>query len=295
MKNIFRKYCVLILLCVISVLTVSANAYIIHSVNGNVKVSSGGKITSAIKGNYLKKSDLISVPEGGGIKILDESTKKIYTSVTSGNTSVENLISQSLEKAADNAGQLNSRLHFSARGEKVAVDSRVYREKGMVTRSLNLFDGGAANIEIAPDVLAQLIANTVYFDNVNGDSTLMFNPIHIDSILNTDTLAEFGFKLYNPLETPVYFNVLKFSGVNNRSAEISSLGQPGGFYILPAGQTMWRTRHDEVPYGEKHLIVACHYSFDIDSLIESLNRIINNDNLIINAPDSSLPVFIRKL
>ena len=56
---------------------------------------------------------------------------------------------------------------------------------------------------------------------------------------------------------------------------------------------MWRTMDGTLPYGEKQVEVACHYSFDIDALIEALETIINDTNLITDFPDTSLPVFIK--
>lgn len=278
-------------LCMVN--THAANALKVHSVKGTVKVSSGGKISPVATGMILTKTDLLSIPEGASIEIRDEVNNTIYSSTTGGNTSVGMLIARSASKAGNNSANINSRLKFSERGKKVAVGSRVYREKGMVTRSLNLFDTEASDVEIAPEALAQLIANTVYFGNLNGDSTLVFSPLHIEAIPPVPEKNEIGFKLHNPLETPVYFNVLRISGVQKRVAEISPLGQPSGSYVLPAGQTMWRAQTGAFPYGEQHLIVACHYSFDIDALIEALNKIINDDMLIIEDPDPTLPVFIR--
>lgn len=282
MKLSLRTFYSLLLPVVIALTAISANAYVIYSVSGNVKVSLGGKISQAVKGAVLKKSDLVSIPDGASISIMDETTQRIYISQESGNTSVQELISKSI-KAANDAPQINGR-------ERGTPGSRIYREKGMVTRSLNLFDTVAANIEIEPDTLAQLIAHVVYFECVNADSTLNFVSAPIDTISNN---GGYGFKLYNPLETPIYFNVLKIVGVHNRIVEISKLGQPGGDYILPPGHTMMRTCGSTFPYGETHLVVACHYSFDIDALIDSLNKIINDDTLIIEDSDPNLPVFIR--
>lgn len=295
MKYMLKKYNSLILMAAISLLAFTADAFIVNSVTGNVKISSGGKISAAVKGDTLSKNDKISIPAGGLIKIFDETTSKEYTSVANGNMTVGELIAKSAENAKNNAAQINAIVNFPGQREKVAVGSRVHREKGMVTRSLNLFDEEGAAIEISPEALAQLIAYTVYFGKETCDSILRFTAFPNNYTQPYDSMNEFGFRLNNPLETPLYFNVLQFSGIVERKAEISSLGQPGGCYILPPGHTMWRTRNDEVPYGEKHVVVACHYSFDIDPLIEALNTIINDPNLITNFPDTTLPVFIKQI
>lgn len=282
-----------LLLIALTGVIISASAeLVVHSIKGNVKISSGGKIAVLTQGRTVAKSDLLSIPEGGSVEILDKDSRSIYSSLKPGNISVDILIRQSGNKAADNSANINSRLKFTERGKKVE-GSRIYREKGMISRSLNVFDSVASDIEILPDALAQLIANTVYFGNVNGDSTLNLAPLCIEANPPAPEKNEIGFRLHNPLTTPVYFNVLRFSGVKNRKAEISPLGQPAGTYVLPAGQTIWRSQTGSFPYGERHLIVGCHYSFDIDALVESLNKIINDDMLIIEDPDPTLPVFIR--
>ncbi len=291
-NNNFRKFLIIFLISLLTCLTISAEL-VVHSVNGNIKISSGGKISIANVGKTVNKNDLLSIPQKGSIEILDKETNKIFKSLKPGNISVGMIIADSKSKASDHLSNINSRLKFADRGKKEITGSRIYREKGMVTRSLNIFDPTAADIEIDPEALAQLIANTVYFGNVNSDSTLNFSSLHIETNPPVEDKTEIGFKLQNPLTTPIYFNVLKFSGVKNRIAEISPLGHPAGSYVLPGGQTMWRTQNGNFPYGERHLIIACHYSFDIDNLIEAINKIINDDMLIVNAPDPTLPVFIR--
>ena len=271
------------------------SAYIVHSVNGKVKCSVKGKISNVEVGTILDPKNMLSIPPGASIQIKDDATNKLYSSVSSGNMLVSTLVNESSAKAGKHLQTINSALKLSGRGRTVKSDNRVYREKGMVTKSLNLFDKEAANIEISPDALALMIANTVYFDKFNGDSTLNFSNFLIDSNPSSQSRNDIGFKLNNPLETPVYFNILKFSGVKNRVAEISQLGQPEGFYVLPSKQTIWRTQNGDFPYGEHHLLIACHYSFNIDDLIEAINKVINNDSLIVNKPVSDIPVFIRTL
>lgn len=290
-----QKYHSFILLIAASLLSFAANAYIVNSVTGNVKISSPGKIYKAVKGDTISQQDRLMIPAGGLIKILDEKSGIEYTSVSTGTMTVEKLIKESAQNAQDNAAQINSIVNFPAYREKAVAGSRVHREKGVVTRSLNLFDEDGAAIEISPEALAQLIAYTVYFGKETCDSTLLFSAIQNDYARNKNQTDEFGFKLGNPQKTPIYFNVLQFSGIIDRKAEISSLGQPGGFYILPSGHTMWRTHNAKIPFGQKHVVVACHYSFDIDALIDALNTIINDDSLITNFPDTTLPVFIKQI
>lgn len=295
MKQTYRKYLSFLLFCVISLISFATKAYIVNSVTGEVTVRIGEKISKVKKGDKLKKNTMLSIPVNALIKILDETTGKEYTSVTTGIITVDELITESSKEAKDNAAQVNSTVALAAPRGKVALEQRVYRDKGMVTRSLNQFDEEGSKIEIAPEALAQLIAYNVYFEKEAGDTSLFFRQIPDQNEPGYGSSEEFGFKLLNPLDTPVYFNVLKFYGITQRQAEISSLGQPGGFYILPSGHSIWRAGKEKRPFDERHVIVACHYSFDIDALVEALNTIINDDERMSNFPDINLPVFIKQI
>lgn len=277
----------------ISLISFSANAYVVNSVTGEVTVRTGAKKAKATKGNKLTNDAVLSIPAGSSIKILDELTSTEYTSVSTGVMTVDELINESKNKARDNAAQVNSTVTLAAPRGKIAAANRVYRDKGMVTRSLNLFDEEGSKIEIDPEALAHLIAYTVYFGKETGDTSLCCSSIPDVIESENKEQDEFGFKLHNPMETPVYFNVLKFSGILERETDISPLGQPAGFYILPPGHTMWRTGNDNREVGEKHAVIACHYSFDIDALIEALNSIINDNKKIVIFPDYDLPVFVK--
>lgn len=266
--------------------------YVVSSVIGMVKISSGNQISTATKGTKVSETDIVSIPEGGMIKIIDEETSKEYQSISTGNMTVEHLISASSKKASDNSSQLHSIMNFPSSRKKVTA-SYVHRDRGMITRSLYLFDEEGASIEITPRDLARLVSYAAYFGKETSDTTLTYASFVDKPIPYDDSIRESGFRLHNPMETPVYFNVLKLSGIVDRQVEISPLGQPGGSYILPPGHTMWRTMDGNLPYGEKHVVVACHYSFDIDALIEALETIINDTNLITDFPDTSLPVFIK--
>ena len=266
--------------------------YVVSAVKGTVKISSGNQISTATNGTKVSKTDIVSIPEGGMIKIIDKENNKEYQSISTGNMTVENLISASLKKASDNTSQLHSIMNFPSSRKKVTA-SYVHRDRGMITRSLFLFDEEGASIEIPSQDLARLVSYAAYFGKETSDTTLIYTSFVDKPIPYDGHIHESGFRLHNPMETPVYFNVLKISGIIDRQVEISPLGQPGGSYILPPGHAMWRTMDRNLPYGEKHVVVACHYSFDIDALIEALETIINDTNLITDFPDTSLPVFIK--
>lgn len=313
MQRQFRK--LLIPLLVIATFIPIEAAYVIHSVKGDVILTSRNKKIPAAKGVFIMPSDMLTIPQGAKIEIRNDANNTIYSSVRSGDMTVSSIIHESRALATDNSANINSRLKFADRGA-VKSDGKVYREKGMVTRSACFFDSIASAIEINPAALAQLIANTVYFGDLRSDSTLNFAVIHPsleqrpstaspstednpeiqeETLQEESMTADTGFYLSNPLTTPIYFNIIRISGIGSRKVEISPLGTPAASYVLPAGQSIIRTQASPLPYGEKHILVAAHYSYNVDQLLDALTEIINDDTKIINDPDPSLPIFIRQL
>lgn len=272
-------------------LAFTADAYKVSSVTGTVKVSSGGKITNAVVGDEIAKDAQLSISAGSVIKILDESTNKEYQSVSSGLMTVGELIASATQRASDNASQVNSILNIAS-GGKTAELSYVHRDKGMVTRRLNL-DETEAGEKIAPEALARLISNAVYFGKETADPALDFTGYGNVPAISSAEMAGTGYILHNNTDTPVYFNVLKLSGIIELEADISPLGQPGSLCILPAGHTIQHMQPCQLPFGEKHVLVASPYSFDIDAVLESLKQIISDRERLTEITDTTLPVFIR--
>lgn len=131
-----RKY-ILILMLALSHLFVLAH-YSLHSVSGNVKIDSNGKQTPAAKGMTLKASDYLIIPEGGKVEIYNDLDKGIYASTKSGRISVTRLMIDARGVSADNRGNVASRLRFGRHSD--TGKERLYVEKGMVKRSLGVYD-----------------------------------------------------------------------------------------------------------------------------------------------------------
>lgn len=265
--------------------------YIVHSNSEGVQIESSGNRVSAKKGMEVKANDYVIIPEGMEIEIYNDLDKNIYKSVSTGKISVTRLMIESKKTASDNSKNVASRLRLS-KNNADNEGERIYVEKGMVRRSLEVFDPEANNIQVDSKTLAKKIVD--FFQSpAEGDTS----NIAVEINNSASDSAGVYFKIVNTLNFPVYFNILKISDQqkeNNQRVEISSLGQPDGSYVLLPGQSLMKESIYNLPRDEKHLLVVTHFRYDLDEVVDETNNLINNhvetdDNRI------NLPLLIKKL
>lgn len=285
-----RKQIATILLIAIMAFTASAH-YSIHSLTAGVKVESGSKQSDATKGMELKATDVLIIPSGGAVEIYNELDKRIYQSTSTGRVSLTRLMMDARKMASDNRQNVTSHLRFAQKGSKVDDGRRVYVEKGMVRRSLTTYDPEGGNIEVDPRTLGRYLAYQIVNNGSIGASAM---PV----VLTHGKIDGHGlyFRVVNNIDFPVYFNILKVEtdkdAVSN--IEISSLGQPDGSYVLLPGQSITRENFDDLPEGEKQIIVMAHSRYDLDAVVEEMNQAISEKN--ISVEDSQpLPIYILSL
>lgn len=286
-KREFHMRRLLFILALFSFLSISAH-YRIHSVTEGVMLESGGKRSAATKGLVVKPSDNLIIPSGGKVEIYNDLDKRIYTSVCEGKTSVTRLMIDARSAAADNRGNVASRLRFGKKGSD--SDKRLYVEKGMVRRSLGVYDPEGEKIVADPAVMASYIASRL---TTSGDSISDTMPAKTEK----DSLPDGGkmFKVTNTLEFPVYFNIVKIKRHSgNVSVKISEMGQPTGVYVLLPDQTLERGHHHPLASDEIHIMVMAHCQFDIDEMIDELAKALKNDTAATSGA-ISLPLYLYKI
>lgn len=286
-KREFDMRKLLLILVLFSFLPLSAH-YRIHSVTEGVMLESAGKKSAATKGLAVKPSDNLIIPPGGKVEIYNDLDKRIYTSVSEGKTSVTRLMIDARSAASDNRGNVASRLRFGKKGAN--SDKRLYVEKGMVRRSLGVYDPEGEKIVADPSVMASYIASRLSASNDSISDTMPAKTEHA-------TLPDGGkmFKVMNTLEFPVYFNIVKIQRHSEKvSVKISEMGQPAGIYVLLPDQTLERGHHHPLPSDEIHLMVMAHCQFDIDEMIEELEKALKN-NYPGTSGSSSLPLYLHKI
>ena len=74
--------------------------------------------------------------------------------------------------------------------------------------------------------------------------------------------------------------------------DVSELGQPVGSYVILPGQTLARTQEKAPDSSQKHILIATHYYFSIDDLVEALR---SAAAAIQDGPVPIQPVFVAYL
>ncbi|MBD5223381.1 MAG: hypothetical protein HDS71_04935 [Bacteroidales bacterium] len=278
---------ILFTLCLAIVSFTAGAHYTLHSVSGDVKVESGGKTVSAAKGMTVKAIDYIIIPKGGKVEILNGLDKRIYTSITPGRISVTRLMIDARGAASDNAKNVASRMNL---GRKSPNDSKnVYVEKGMVRRSLAVYDPEGEMMEMDAETLGKYVAARL--NDTAGIATDTC-PVNLTSTHLQD--GGLAFKLENTLGFPVYFNVLRVKKGEKPTVEISQLGQPAGSYVVLPRQTISREHFPTLDPAETHLVVITNCQYDVDKVIEEITKALENKNDL-DGSARDLPVYIDYL
>lgn len=268
-----------------SILTVDA-AYIVKGVTGNVKVISGGKSTELREGMKISPSDVIDIPEGGSLDVFNELDNKIYTSVKTGQLSVIRLMLDAQQKAADNRGNVHDQMSV---GKGASNVGRVYMEKGMVKRSQASFGQDSENVDVDPKTLARYVASVVYSGDLNTRTMLPVNVEHYNK-----PESGVGFRLVNTADFPVYFNVLKISGVDAPVLEVSELGQPEGCYVVLPGQSLSREQFAASPADVRHVLIVSHCRYDIKEVVDIIGDLLSTEG-VGTLPEEDAPVHMIQL
>lgn len=270
----------------VSVLTVFAQRYTVHSSTKGIYVESGGKKSPVTPGMSLKASDMLCIPEKGVVEILNSIDNRIYRSVRSGHISVTKLLVEARHSASDKLGTMADHMRFGR--SQSSSGKRVYQEKGMVNRSLEVYDPNGVGVEVDPSTLGQIVASRILA--ASQDEL----PVGLDISGSSSSETE-GVTLCvaNSNEYPIYFNV--FSVYKDYpKVEISPLGQPGGTYVLRKSQTISRMQTESLPDGVHTVIVVTPCQFELDEVIDEINKNLS-DPQPTAAQKHELPIYIRNL
>jgi len=256
----------------------------VHRVSGKVAVVKGSSATPVTTGQTLMPGDMLDIPQGATIEVINDVSGAIYSSTTPGRMTLSRMMLDAKEKSADNKGNINKHLRFGS-GKK-DDKKRIYVETGMVKRSLAEFDPEAGSIQLSADELSRFLRNYI-------EGNVKSKPLPFELTHTTAADENLSFRLVNTMDFPVYFNILKVSGnPDNMKVEISELGQPSGSYVILPSQAISRESLVALPAGQRHILIASHAHYDIDSLLELINKSYTPDDAA--SPIVDLPVYIME-
>ena len=276
MKHFTLKKAVnaIIMVC-ITILPMSAYAqqFAVHDAKGKIIVISNGKEQNIDTSRTYERNDRFRLGEGASISLLNRITKKIYSADGPGEMTVAEIMTQAMNRAKSHAANVVSAMNFT-KSQNGSVT--VYEQNGMVRRSQAVLDPQSYDVIIEPEALAITIINSVGAES----------PVDAPLSIQTDDQYGLSFKAKSTDDSPVYFNVIKFRFQDDKlsSADISELGQPINAYVLQPNQELTREQPEECLPGELHLLIATQYGYDVDSLLDALEELIESG---IEIPDAN--------
>lgn len=269
--------------------------YTLHNVKGNVTVSQCGRSLNASKGMKLNAGDKLIIPENASVEILNDLDGKVYTSVKCGEFSVNRVLLDARSRASDRRRSVDSELRFQKKGGD--SDARVYKEVGMVKRSMTTYDPEAVNMQMDPETLSKWLATAIRSTISPADGNASgcgpaIKPVPVALSYESNDSIGLGFRLFNTLDFPVYFNVLKIVSAPSTGVEISELGQPAGSYSVLPGQSLSRENFRALKEGEQHFLLLSHCLFDLDSVLENVNTLLAGSSDTGPVPND-MPIYIQ--
>lgn len=173
----------------------------VYRLKGNVTVSTSGTARKVQQRDEIKPSDILNIPDGGSIEILDSDSHRIYSSTTTGSTSVKVL----LDKAADDASAItrktNKKVLAAVAGNAASQRTR-YGASGL---SLHETDGVSCGLIALPSGISYLS----YLMSLSAEDS--YDDRHDIILMRRDYSendATFNFAVFNTLDRPLYVNVI---------------------------------------------------------------------------------------
>lgn len=267
MKHLCLKkaICAVFTVCIAMLpMSVSAQQFVVHDSKGKIAVIRNGNEQTISPNETYERNDRFRLEKGASISLLNKITKKIYSADGPGEMTVAEIMTQAMNKAKSHATNVVSAMNFTKSNNSVTV----YEQNGMVRRSQAVLDPESYSVNIEPEALAIAIINAIGAES----------PTDAPLTIQTDDQDGLSFKAKSTDDSPIYFNVIKFRFQDGKlcSADISELGQPINAYVLQPKQELAREQPEECLPGELHLLVATQYGYDVDSLLDVLEEMIES-------------------
>ena len=279
-----KRFVLTLLLPILTVLAVSAQ-YSLFDFQGAVKIERSGRPIAVEKGMRINGSDIFTIPSDGFVEILNPSNSQLFKSTSAGRFATTRIMIDARQQAVNTSKAINDNIRFSHNGSK--GKETVYVEKGMVTRSLGVYDPEARNFQVDPAKLSEQVLGAIRMARYIPVEKFPVKLSHAAS-----DSAGLKFSVENTLDFPVYFNVLKVNGQTG-GIEISELGQPSGNNVLRQNQSLSREQFSGLDRNCSQVLIMTHCFFDIDELVENIEKLMSSGTNPV--PDADLPVYVHAL
>ncbi|MCH5221034.1 MAG: hypothetical protein J1F05_01720 [Muribaculaceae bacterium] len=262
--------------------------YSVSSFKGDVKIKHAGQAVAATQGMPIGAFDLIVIGQGAEVVIFDKASSSEYTRNIPGEVSPNTLVIDAKKAASSNLSNIHRNIGMTKSSSP--EEGKMYVEKGKITLALEDYDPTSDDFMVDAKVLAAYAANklnTVSPDKLGENFPVGLRCEHTDSGL-------ISFELDNTSDVPLYVNVIKILPENDGKGKyrISELGQPVGCYVLLPNQAIMRRQSKGAKADQTHILVAAHYYFSIDDLIESIATELG-DKEKKDGPTLELPIYLK--
>ena len=192
--------------CAVLLAPKAAAALQIYKVKGDVTVKSNAKTIKAERRSSVAPDDVLSIPAGGSVDILDSDTHRIYSSTQTGKMTVKSLMKKAESQASNITRNINRKV-MSAVADNATQKRSGYDAMGMAIHETDAVVPTLINIPDSMSYLSYLLEDPAESDSAH-QSFISLACRQIEQEGDTPDGA-FNFVLHNSTGQPLYFNIVE--------------------------------------------------------------------------------------
>lgn len=208
MKKSRINQIILISLSILTATIAASDSYAvlkIYKLKGDVTIKSGKRNLKATRRATVETSDVLTIPAGGSVEILDSKTHRIYSSTKTGKISVKSLIKKAESQASNITRNINRKV-IDAVVDNASQKEISYDVVGVSIHETDAVVPVLINIPEGISYLSYLLGNPHEPDSLHQSFISLSR--HIIESDDQDSDDEFNFVFTNSTTHPLYFNIV---------------------------------------------------------------------------------------
>lgn len=162
-----------------------------------IKKRNSAEWVDAVRRDNISLLDIVNIPAGGNIAILDATSNRIYKLSKAGESTIKLLIDDARNEADNITKLLNSEIQQSRGG----YSTNTYSSYGAIQRGNG------------DDTYYEALCNTLIYTAINGRNSLHSNISANIIFVESDEIA---FEFENQNEDDLYFNILRYEPMTGK-------------------------------------------------------------------------------
>lgn len=235
----------------------------IYKVKGNVTIRSKAKTVKAERRATVAPTDLLTIPAGDAVDILDTETHRIYSSKGYGNMTVKALIEKAESHAADITRNINRKV-IAAVADNAGQKRTGYEAMGMTVHETDAIAYPPVILPEGTSYLAYLLAEATDPDSTHQSYiSLKKHPVYTGE---DEDDGAFNFAVHNSMRQPLYFNI-----ISQRERDDIRLFFAQNPVAMPKSETI-ATEYTYLPDSNErgYIVIASDIDFTIDDVKQLL-------------------------